>query len=78
MQPENKLIQFSISSPKLVTSIMVVVTLLLGLMMINVQVDTDPENMLADDEAVRIFHTQTKKEFTLYDIVISASSMKKT
>ncbi len=49
MQPENKLIHFSISSPKLVTSIMVVVTLLLGLMMIDVRVDTDPENMLADD-----------------------------
>jgi predicted RND superfamily exporter protein len=70
MQPENKLIQFSIGNPKLITAIMVVVTLLLGLMMINVQVDTDPENMLADDEAVRIFHTQTKKEFTLYDIVV--------
>lgn len=70
MQPENRLIQFSISNPKLVTSIMVVVTLLLGLLMINVKVDTDPENMLSKDEAVRVFHNQTKKEFTLYDIVV--------
>jgi hypothetical protein len=70
MKPENRLIQFAIGNPKLVTSIMVVVTLLLGLMMINVKVDTDPENMLAKDEAVRLFHTQTKKEFTLNDIVV--------
>jgi hypothetical protein len=39
-------------------------------MMINVKVDTDPENMLAKDEAVRIFHNQTKKEFSLHDIIV--------
>jgi len=37
---------------------------------VRVQVDTDPENMLSKDEAVRIFHNQMKKEFSLYDIVV--------
>jgi predicted RND superfamily exporter protein len=49
---------------------MVVATLILGAMISMVQVDTDPENMLSEHEAVRVFHDQTKKEFTLYDVVV--------
>lgn len=63
-------IQFSIKKPKLVTAIMVITTLILGSLISMVQVDTDPENMLAENEAVRIFHHQTKKEFTLHDVVV--------
>ena len=70
MQPGNRLIQFSIRNPKLVTVIMVVVTLMLGALTVMVKVDTDPENMLSKDEAVRVFHNLTKKQFTLYDIVV--------
>ncbi|HIE47508.1 TPA: RND transporter, partial [Candidatus Bipolaricaulota bacterium] len=33
-------------------------------------VDTDPENMLSEQEAVRIFHNATKKEFSLHDIIV--------
>ncbi|MDT8439529.1 MAG: MMPL family transporter [Wenzhouxiangellaceae bacterium] len=33
-------------------------------------IDTDPENMLAHDEPVRLFHDQAKKEFDLYDLVV--------
>lgn len=35
-----------------------------------VKVDTDPENMLSQHEAVRVFHEQMKKEFSLYDMVV--------
>lgn len=34
------------------------------------KIDTDPENMLSEDEPVRIFHNQMKREFTLYDLVV--------
>ncbi len=34
------------------------------------KVDTDPENMLSEDESVRVFHNAAKKEFTLNDIVV--------
>ncbi len=49
---------------------MVLATVVLGAMISMVKVDTDPENMLSEDEAVRIFHKQTKREFTLYDMVV--------
>ncbi|MFW6414049.1 MAG: efflux RND transporter permease subunit, partial [Verrucomicrobiota bacterium] len=36
----------------------------------SVQVDTDPENMLSKDEAVRIFHNDMKDLFALNDMVV--------
>ncbi|MCP4002741.1 MAG: MMPL family transporter [bacterium] len=35
-----------------------------------VRVDTDPENMLRDDESVRMFHNQMKRELNLHDMVV--------
>jgi len=70
MQPASKIIQFSLQKPRMVTAIMVLFTLLLGTLIVRVQVDTDPENMLSKNEFVRIFHDQTKKEFNLHDVVV--------
>lgn len=36
----------------------------------SLKIDTDPENMLAESEPVRIFHNQAKQEFSLHDIVV--------
>ena len=36
----------------------------------SVAVDTDPENMLAEDEPVRVFHNQAKKRYDLYDMIV--------
>lgn len=36
----------------------------------SLRVDTDPENMLDEDEAVRVFHNRMKKEFSLHDMVV--------
>lgn len=49
---------------------MVIITLILGALITKVHVDTDPENMLEAHEPVRLFHDATKKEFTLYDVVV--------
>lgn len=35
-----------------------------------VKIDTDPENMLPQDEPVRVFHNAMKKEFGLHDIIV--------
>ncbi len=35
-----------------------------------VAVDTDPENMLREDEPVRVFHNQMKSELGLYDMIV--------
>jgi len=66
----SNIIQFSINRPKTVTAIMLLATIILGAMISMVRVDTDPENMLSENEAVRVFHNQTKKEFTLNDVVV--------
>jgi hypothetical protein len=34
------------------------------------EVDTDPENMLSKDEAVRVFHNRMKRAFSIYDMVV--------
>ena len=35
-----------------------------------VRVDTDPENMLSEDEAARVFHRKTRELFQLHDMVV--------
>jgi hypothetical protein len=70
MKIGSRLIQYPLLHPKLITAILVVFTLVLGALIVKVQVDTDPENMLSKDEAVRVFHNQMKKEFTLHDVVV--------
>jgi predicted RND superfamily exporter protein len=49
---------------------MVAATIVLGALISMVRVDTDPENMLAENEPVRVFHNVTKKDFSLHDVVI--------
>jgi predicted RND superfamily exporter protein len=34
------------------------------------KVDTDPENMLPEDEPVRVFHNEMKEEMSLHDMVV--------
>jgi len=36
----------------------------------SLKIDTDPENMLASEEPVRVFHNERKKEYNLYDIIV--------
>lgn len=66
----SKAVQFSTKHPRSVTVIMAAVTILLGVLISGVRVDTDPENMLAENEPVRVFHNLTKKDFTLHDVIV--------
>ena len=70
MDFKQKIATYSIEHNKLITIIMVLFTLLLGALIPLIKVDTDPENMLSADEPVRVFHNQTKEQFTLNDIVV--------
>ena len=60
----------SVNRPKTVTAVMILFTLACGAFIPLIKVDTDPENMLSPEEPVRIFHTQTKRQFDLSDIVV--------
>ena len=70
MNFKRKLVSFSLSHYKSITITMVVLTLALGSLISRIKVDTDPENMLSKEEAVRVFHDQTKELFELNDIVV--------
>jgi predicted RND superfamily exporter protein len=79
----SRIIEASVARPKTVVAAMATTTLVLVLLaalpsiwprvfpfLHAVQVDTDPENMLAKSEPVRVFHDEMKRELSLYDMVV--------
>ncbi len=74
---------YSIRHPKFMIAIMVAVAITLATLAIlpsvwpntfsrlhPVEVDTDPENMLSHDEAVRVFHDEMKELLNLHDMIV--------
>jgi len=83
MNLKQQIADFSTRRYKSITAIVVIVTLIVVLLAAvpsiwpktfsgfhSITIDTDPENMLPADEAVRVFHNQMKKELSLYDMVV--------
>jgi len=70
MHSKHRLVEFGINHPRLIVAAMVVLTIILGALIPAVKVDTDPENMLSEDEAVRVFHDRMKTLFDLNDMVV--------
>jgi len=83
MGVKSNVLNIPVDRPKTITVVMVLVTLLFAAgallpslwpqafpVLHSVKVDTDPENMLSHNEAVRIFHDRMKKEMSLYDMVV--------
>ena len=64
------IINFSTRRYKLVITLTVLFTLVTGAFFPFVTMDTDPENMLEQDETARVFHNETKKRFDLSDVVV--------
>ena len=65
-----KIVDFSITRPKLVFALVLIATALTLLRVGTLTVDTDPENMLSPDNPVRVFHNEVKREFALSDMII--------
>ena len=70
MELKRRITEYSLDHYKMVTAVMVAFTVVLGAFIPLIRVDTDPENMLSEDEPVRVFHDQTKEDFVLNDIVV--------
>jgi len=66
---KQKLTNFSIKHPWLVLGLAAVITAFFALQFPNIKIDTDPENMLAADEPVRLFEHETKENFGLSDFI---------
>lgn len=64
------LIRFSLSRPLWIYGLLLLVTLLTAGLIVNIQVDTDPENMLPADEPARVYHNKVKKDFLLNDLIV--------
>ena len=64
------LTNFSLKRPWLVVVLTLLAVVFFAVQFPKVKFDNDPENMLAEDEYVRVFHDQVKEKFNLYDFVI--------
>lgn len=78
-----KIIAFSLDKPRTIVWLLVLTIFLLTMLaslpsiwpqqfsaLNGLAVDTDPENMLSENEPARVFHNQAKNEFSLYDMVV--------
>lgn len=64
------LINLSLKYPRTVIFLTIIVTAVLSFQFPKIKIDTDPENMLAKDEPVRVFHNQVKKEFGINEMIV--------
>ncbi|RTE64551.1 RND transporter [Amphritea opalescens] len=64
------LVNLSMNRPKWVFWGVLLLTLIAGLQIPSIQVDTDPENMLPADNPARIFHDHVKERFGLHDMIV--------
>lgn len=66
----SNMVAFALRRPKVVFAIVGAVVVLSFFAFVRVKVDTDPENMLPENEFVRVFNHDVKKEFSIYDYIV--------
>ncbi len=67
---KHTLVGISINHPKLVVLVSVLITLFFGWQMPKIHIDTDPENMLLENEEVRLFHHGVMEAFGIHDWIV--------
>ncbi|MCG7534601.1 efflux RND transporter permease subunit [Pseudoalteromonas sp. OOF1S-7] len=66
----NKLIDFAINYPKRIFLLMGLIIFGIAATGTNLVIDTDPENMLPEDNYARVMHNTVKKEFDIHDVIV--------
>lgn len=66
----NHLLDLGLKRPWWIILVVLLGTIGFALQFPKVNFDNDPENMLAEDEPVRVFHNEIKHKYDLYDFVI--------
>ncbi|WP_087111550.1 efflux RND transporter permease subunit [Parendozoicomonas haliclonae] len=61
---------FALQHPRKVYGLVLLLTLACLAMMPLLTIDTDPENMLREDDPARIFHNQVKQQFIMHDTIV--------
>lgn len=67
---KKQIVNFSLNHPKRVLTGVFFLVLILGAMIPQIHIDTDPENMLPANEPSRVFHDEVKEKFGLYDVIV--------
>jgi uncharacterized protein len=64
------LLELALRRPRLVYAATLALTLVLGLQILRIDVDTDPENMLPAEQSDRVFHNAVKADMALHDAIV--------
>jgi uncharacterized protein len=56
--------------PKATIALVVIVTVLFAALFPRVHIDTDPENMLEEDQPDRVYYQTVRKDFGIYDLIV--------
>lgn len=65
-----KLVEFSVGRPKTVIALILVLTAIFAVQFPKIAIDTDPENMLREDEPIRVFHDKVKEDFGIEELIV--------
>ncbi|PVZ66425.1 RND transporter [Pelagibaculum spongiae] len=65
-----RLLALSLNAPRAVFMTTLVAVIISIVAAFNIQIDTDPENMLPYQQQDRVFHRQVKQDFELYDSLV--------
>jgi hypothetical protein len=68
--PVMRLVRFSVERPWTVLLLVGILTALLAVQFPKIIIDTDPENMLREDEPIRVFHDRVKKDFGIDELIV--------
>ncbi len=66
----SQFLQFAINKPKVIYSIVLAMVIVSLAMIPNLTIDTDPENMLSQNNPDRVLHNQIKSDFNMPDMIV--------
>lgn len=65
-----RLVRLSVDRPWTVLIVIGILTALFAVQFPKIIIDTDPENMLREDEPIRVFHNQVKQDFGIKELIV--------
>lgn len=71
-------LQFALTKPKVIYFIVLFMVLFSLAMMPKLTIDTDPENMLSQDNTARLLHNKIKSEFNMRDMIVVGAISEKS
>jgi len=67
---KHRILGLATGHPRTVYAAILLATAVAAALMFRIEVDTDPENMLPEDQPDRVFHNQVEADFGLHDAIV--------